>query len=431
MDNSTTDPTADPAPAASSATSPRDVVLITFGAVGPVAAFLTGLKFISCLAASDSGLPLLLTWQYLLNILPWVPVAVAVGLVQKPRLARPLPWIAFVSISACLLLKSPHTPLGDTNGLLAIITWVSFIFSLLWTHGIAALAMSLWLIARIGKGLPTPIPSRPTSTSRDIGPILWASLGPAMCWILPSLVIDSAILPTWAYGEGIIWQINEVIATAFPWGFAAIAILRSRRPGVCRNLPFVTLATMGILILGTLLVRLPTVCVGRFGIDILARANDSLRSLPIPAFALILWARRRAKTLAPVPRFYSPGVIITVIVTLIGPAIVGGLMFWLDEETSWLHDFLPSLLWGFAFICLLLIAIPIIASVCRTRRHLSSIFLTSAAVNAGALLVVPIVTFLVGGWDDALFMALVATGGATVAIAIAGLLTSRPTEDPD
>jgi hypothetical protein len=384
-------------PASSPRTSPRDIILLAFGVVVSLAIFWGSYWLLGYLGSHiqppADGQPytrtpieaLWLLAYVLYTVLPWIPVIVTVRLVRRPLISLGLPLVTILCLLGSEIALETfqdhscgHVPPCKVEGWDIVVNWAQRILYATWTSVMPALAIWLWARSRANHDSKAPLPE-PTSdapTPRDIGPILLASFGPAACWLVAYLLKMGVIpISNWGFASIMAYLATYIL----PWGFVGLAIRLSRRPDTCRRLPIIAMIVMAA--------SLPYAMVchifNTHGWEVLFVFTRELVLLSLSLPAMLLLAHRRATTLPSFPPLYSPGLAATVGASMLGPGLIGQIVFWLSNEPSIISS---SLLW------IVLAGVPlavtlIIARTTRTGHHLCRILFIAALVNVIPMLI--------------------------------------------
>jgi hypothetical protein len=423
-----TDPTSTPP-----RTSPRDIILRVLGFLGPPAlwwASAWGLPHMS-----DTMYPivfsLILSAAYYL--LPWVPIAIAIGLSRDPLRCRFLPIVAFLSLSMSTLAQLVYH-LGGMGNItdVTLVTWVVTLINITLPVGAGAIAMGLWIRLRIETPKTPEIPDTQNRPPRDILSVLLAVFGPIgshaiMIWGMA--LISYLEIPRAPYIEVI--HLCVTVWGIVPWVLVILAIRLARRPSVCHNIPIIAfivvasvLVLINILSFRTLAYRFGTG--PAFMVAWTALTRHLLRAI-LPMLALILWARRRARTLPDLPRFYYSGFLAPWIAAILTPIAAAWCMYYLNDETRvyrWDDRYRVLLGAGIAFFPLFITLIT--GRIARGRLLLHKAIIVAILVNLPIGLAV--LGFLVmDDFDnDSLTLALICFGESLLFLRLAAAFFPRP-----
>jgi hypothetical protein len=285
--------------------SRRDVACYILGLIGPLAVWAGGLAIVLLLkrAVVDDYTTTLLfdivIYDAIHLVLPWIPMLIAIGLARDPRSLRTLPWIAAPLLTVCqsITMVFRITALNQGQPVLWGV-WVVCLFWLFWPMGMGTWAMHQLIRIRIEVSQP-PAPTEDTPASpslgRDITSICLATLPPVACWFFVEIIHLSS-LPQWLSTSGLYAGLPYLQTQVIPWAFVLIAIHVARRPAIRRALPVIAWTLMGVVALGLILSRKHQP--SAFPFYLMYFGTLVTMGMTMPALAMILWSRRRARTFA-------------------------------------------------------------------------------------------------------------------------------------
>ena len=226
---------------------------------------------------------------------PWSLVAWIILFAKRPAPCKDAPVTVLMVLTACglllLVLFFSLSSVTPANLLVAFGTGLLLVASHIGMPGWVTWLWGADRADRLTFGPPKPpAPTRRPSRANDIITILTGIAIPQACITIP-------LVARWTR-DGYTLMLQLFIAMAVACGFATLAILIARRARFCWQLPAIV-ATYAMATTTGLLITLARLAyLGRTVPSVLCEALLVMWLVGMPALAMVLWAQRRARSLA-------------------------------------------------------------------------------------------------------------------------------------